>query len=562
MVGLSFCIFQFALVGCVSCLPVFGSGGRATTRGETTSIEDDFAREWVCFENLTTADGERMRTSLFAAFIKTQLQEICRTEVGQNLLKNIGLLLQNLSGNEDVKRCLGDRQIKVQFGESGSSFAEFIPGLTEVEDYDEQGYPKLDVEGAIEKALTLKINLRCRRVPEADCAFFVKGGKTQCLYKSTYLGKMKEVEIGNAERRQRVSVSEIGTVYLPVYIVIAHELIHLKHYLATVKAKVYDEALAEVPYGNARKQMGYKDLVNIYGIKNDQGDPDELNSCRLKFVEEYPEFEEQVELEGIAKLLRAMMNLDDQGARTESAVNERIKGFIKNNSFMTTLDTEQEVTNVRTRVDEWLSGGERSDIKRVLRKFVRLARASDWPSIEERRTVMEENTLRVQAKLPIRPLYEDLNHGVLYDFSTDTRKRFGVSSNFGQESYVTGVCEEMSEDLQYMPLPLRLHFCGDRLMKQRFGVDDATVALARAWFGILSQGETLIETPGSDEQGDQTNMLRVTPTNTSGSESDLEDQSKGGILGQIDKMSLGQLKMLKQRIEGKILIQENSSGND
>ena len=133
--------------------------------------------------------------------------------------------------------------------------------------------------------------------------------------------------------------------------------------------------------------------------------------------------------------------------------------------------------------------------------------------------------------------------------------------------------------LEFMPLPLRLLCLTDRAIVSHSGISSDVLKLVRAWYGIPNPlYEQAVKTPattfseksgtGSEVEKSDVGSLESEidqPKGSlavSGSESDLEDQSKGGILGQIDKMSLGQLKMLKQRIEGKILIQENSSGND
>lgn len=114
-------------------------------------------------------------------------------------------------------------------------------------------------------------------------------------------------------------------------------------------------------------------------------------------------------------------------------------------------------------------------MRKTFQNIISLAPVNDWPDFEERRTVKEENLVRVAAQLPIRGTYIDIE-GVIYAFVKDIEllnqdiihKRYTV-----QKKYTTGVKEELIQrEMKYMSLKLRLIFFHDATIKRFSGIND------------------------------------------------------------------------------------------
>ena len=222
----------------------------------------------------------------FKEFVRECIVEIDSKSTGQLLLNKISEHLKELPSIEIV--------INDVTGEGRTEFSHRL----ENRNFDQNGYPNVTLN-----QLTININLDdgitvCTGKGEAK-----KFSSAECLGKTIQLGDTRVFQVANA--------------YSPFYIVIAHELIHLKHFLEACSKKT-----GSLAYGIAIKVDKYALVQNYQEIK-ELPELQELVLLNKVLDEIYPDTSEtkiklksKVKLWTINNLIRTIPWLNYEERRT------------------------------------------------------------------------------------------------------------------------------------------------------------------------------------------------------------------------------------------------------
>lgn len=282
----------------------------------------------------------------FEIFFNNEIAQLKSGKIGNELINSLNCLMNKVKSLN-----VGITKVTI-CDTAGEQQTSFTPNIQPLIDYDKNGVPiftKLNEGGG------LFLNINTAVSASGDCHYVNTPVQRGFFVRSSCLCKAKKLRL--------LDVVDVYPEYTPYFVVIAHELIHLKHFLETILHYCENrpdyielqksgniEALNDefIGYGLALEIQSYDDI-------------DQLHPNRRKTVGILPESLEKNELENLCNT----------------------KGITK---------LKQNVMNLK--------------------------RNLPWPDYEERRTVFggkeepySELSIRVEHQLPIRYPYAEVNSG-------------------------------------------------------------------------------------------------------------------------------------------------------
>lgn len=413
---------------------------------------------------LVYSSDKESRQGRFSEFVAKAINEISR--LGSDYTSVI----------ENISRMLTEHQISLKIREQNSgSLACFVHNLDEDTDFDGNGFLTPDAMGKI-KSEGLSIDINCQYARDTrSFVVFNKDGTQDLLCETPYCGnEMVNDETGRVLR-------EIGVTLCPFYLILFHELLHLKHFLDTVDFQSSNlEEKAFIPYGKA--------LL----VKNKNSYDSKLTKEQKAAFGDIAEFEDNIFVEQLYNELESVATEADPTKwklniiQKEKALELKGAGLTKNNE-----------------TEEYTWSGQKIDLSMVKQ----LAARPDWENLEEIRTVfgskqdpINEDTVRETIGLPPRGVY-GIPQTKRYVLNSMIQKRYAEEKI--NRDYSIGMSSKAMDQSEaaYAPLLVRLLGCSDQTILsgaqiKRGKVKNDTLKLVRAALNLpLFDPDMPVSTP-------------------------------------------------------------------
>lgn len=388
------------------------------------AMESDFSGLRYTLE-FDSASDTQTRQVRFSDFVNETIKE---------LLKHIPDSAQIITRiNEVLERYNIPFKIREQ---SRGSLACFAHDLAEV-DFNDHGFL---TKGAISRVETdgLSIDINCKYARDTRSFVIFNGGKEQELWCETpYCGNTMEYEGTGAVLR------EIGVTLCPFYVILFHELLHLKHFLDTVDFQLSgSKGDGFIPYGKALSVTSKDD----YDSK--------LTPAQKSAFGDIAEFEDNIFVERLYNDLENIATSNDPSTLRMDIVQESRAKMLKEEGLM------------KDGTGEYLWKGKKVDLSIVKQ----LAAQPDWENLEEIRTVfgskqdlISEDSVRETIGLPPRGIY-GIPETKRYVLNSMVQKRYGVEK-INREYSIGMSSKNMAEsEAAYVPLLVRLLGCKDQVI--------------------------------------------------------------------------------------------------
>ncbi len=464
-----------------------------------------------CFE----IRGEGHSQEKFSSFINGEFDKLRSNKKGENLIDKIDAISKDL-------------KITIKISNDSNELAQFSHGLN-IDEFDEHGFPK--------KQTNLIIYVNPVIKDGGDTIVSFKGNKPQVMCRSSHIARTMNLGTEN------VVVSGMG--YCPFYMVLAHELIHLLHFLETLqfqKTKEYSPDF--IPYGKAISITTAEEYFS-YIMDTDtkinelvSSNRETINEILSKSSEIYQQILSKIEISNIKqknRLKGSIVNIPNQNLKANIDYGILLKiMFLKDTleEFQETctiynIDIAEQIKKVDDLSEKIKSVvlikevientavqnvPELEDTIKIYRIFNhdlwKAKRDLPWPNFEERRTVLgsrKDDISELEIKLsdgyPIRYFYDE-KWGMLCEKKSIFDKilnSLGIKdySYIDDNSYITGVNFSIEEDsLQYLPIDIRI-MLGDRNLNQIKNITDIFGV------GVLPREKRVPITPSPKKNLDQ-----------------------------------------------------------
>lgn len=430
------------------------------------------------------------RQERFKNFVNGEISKICKFEQLASVIKSI---------NETLTRYNISLKIKEQ---RSGNLACFVHNVEKME-FDKDGLLKQEALDKI-RANGLSINVNCKYSRDTGSfVVFDERGNQELWCETPYCGNVMTSTSGDVELR------EIGITLCPFYVVLFHELLHLKHFLDTVEFQISNKSDQKfIPYGKA------------LSIENRETYKKLLTPEQQEAFGDIAEFDDDIFVENLKSDLETLVkNNSINPSWTPKVIKATLVEKLKTRLI---VDEKNEILFCGNKVD--------------LSIIERLAAHPDWENLEEIRTVfgskqdlITEGSIRDAIRLPPRGIY-GIPQSRRYILNSTVEKRY--HQNISREYIIGMSSEKITEaEAEYVPLCVRLLTCKDRVILNlaEMRVSQTyleTIKLVRYALGIEFDQNMEVMTPAKilSENASKVDKQegRITPVPSSSSESDAD----------------------------------------
>lgn len=339
----------------------------------------------------------------------------------------------------DINTALAEYGITLKIREQNSgSLACFVHGLVEAEDFDEQGFLTNNALRKI-KSSGLSIDVNCKYSMDTRSFVIFKANKQELWCETPYCGNVMYHETA------RVYLREIGVTLCPFFVILFHELLHLKHFLDTINfqlQKLADETF--IPYGKAISIKGKDDYDN------------KLTQEQRKAFGYIAEFDDDIFVKALQQDLKAVAKNDQSMELSLQVINADKAYELSKKLSENSKEYLWEKKHVRLDIIE------------------KLAAKPDWENLEEVRTVfgsemdlVNEDLIRKSIGMPPRGVY-GIPQCKRYVLNSTISKRY--KENIDREYSIGMSSQNMTEaEAEYAPLIVRLLSCRNQVILKHIG---------------------------------------------------------------------------------------------